>query len=55
MAPNLLAVLKLLVAVARTLDITPLQIAEMYDKAGYQEFYDELIGLLNGNSKGVVN
>ena len=49
MEMNVIAVLKMLVAVARAMEITPLQIAEMFsDVSGGQAYYDELLGLLNG-------
>lgn len=53
---NLLALLKLLVALARVLGITPLQIAEMCaDTDACQAYYDEMLSLINGDARAQVN
>jgi hypothetical protein len=46
---NTAVLIRLIIAIARVLNITPAQIAEAYSDAdGCQQDYDEVLALLNG-------
>lgn len=53
---NLLAVLRLLIALARLLDIDVMTLAAMYnDEVGNQAYLDELVSIANTSPNGYVD